>query len=597
MIQELDYILDPIHGNISVTKLERKIIESTLFNRLNYITQLSTVFFVHPSANHVRSSHSIGVMYLSSKYFTNAINNSSEDVQNKFLVEYHSVIQDILKSNKKCTKADRHSDTEIRCTYSNRLTEELRNFNFNIFKTTNEDTESFYILLQAVRIAALLHDVGHLPFSHLAETSLDSVYNLIKDKGAKTQTEDEFCSLYDSHVAENDPLHEILGEKIIALIFEEIFDTQDLDDDYIQYVELIQTIVNNIIVNYYDTENNIDFKILHNVIAGMIDVDRLDYVTRDISSLGAKITSYDLEKILLNTVLVEKDKSFFIGLRVCIVEEVEHFLESRFHLYNSFLFSASAVKKYQILNQVLIRSCVRYLQDENNVDDKTSFLYELPLNISGLWCPLKIIDGVLENYYDATDLLFQYDESWLLYILKMEYFKLEREFYKSKNNFIDKPRTRKHFYGLREILFGENIFIPLWDSKNSFANFCGIEQKCVSLFTSRFVWGPNKKVLVSFFKELITKYEELDIYFATRQFKNGYEEDFILFENDTVIVPIKDISPIGNILQKLAYNEAPFYFYIRDNEGNALKRQEFEYELKSKLQELMTIKEKECVVQ
>jgi len=75
------YNLDPIHNNISLTKLERLIIESTLFNRLNYISQLSTAYFVYPSANHTRNSHSVGVMYLSTKYFKHSLLNSTSIIR------------------------------------------------------------------------------------------------------------------------------------------------------------------------------------------------------------------------------------------------------------------------------------------------------------------------------------------------------------------------------------------------------------------------------------------------------------------------------------------------------------------------------------
>lgn len=590
MIGKLNYILDPIHGNISITSLEQKIIESTLFNRLNYITQLSTVFFVHPSANHVRSAHSIGVMYIASKYFINAINNSSETVKNKFLINFQSDIEEIIKDNTIQGKKKRYdSDDSILSLDISMLSGELRNFNFKLEQMTHEETHIFYILLQAVRVSALLHDIGHLPFSHLSETSLETIYNLIRDKD-KTKIEEEYCKAYDDYVVtSDDKLHEILGNRIIDLLFEEIFRTIK-DENQKLYVKLIQSLAKNI-----TQETNENFKILHKIVSSMVDSDRLDYITRDSLNIGAKTLSYDIEKILLNAVLIDNRDELILGLKVDAISEVEHFLQSRFHLYNSFLFSASSVKKYQILNQILIRESVQFLKDGSN---EMTHDYKLPLDISGLWLPLLILGCEDCEDYDLIDMLFQYDESWLLYILKMKYFELERRFY-HEHHFDNKPRTRKHFYGLREILFGENLFHPLWENKNGFASFFGIEIEKIPNLTKSFFLPKNHKKLVHFFKDIVNKYSTLDIIFSIRKFDNGYKKDFIFIDSEGTI-KIEDVSPIESIMRLMVFNEAPFYFYVRDDQDQLMQKELFQKDLQQGFNELINPKTQgvqSCVAQ
>jgi HD superfamily phosphohydrolase len=112
-------IRDPIHVFVHVTNEERRLIDSRFFQRLRHIQQLSLTSLVYPSATHTRFEHSLGVMELASRAF------------------------DVLMSN---------------------LTDEVRNAvslpgNLDYWKGV-------------LRLAALCHDLGHLPFSHSAEGEL-----------------------------------------------------------------------------------------------------------------------------------------------------------------------------------------------------------------------------------------------------------------------------------------------------------------------------------------------------------------------------------------------------------------------------------------
>ena len=101
-------IKDPIYGYIYVTEAEKKIIDSFPFQRLRRIRQLAGSEYVYPGANHTRFEHSIGVMHLTNRL-----------VKNPFFQKIFS----------------------------------------------NEES-------QTIRFAAMLHDVGHGPFSHVFEEIL-----------------------------------------------------------------------------------------------------------------------------------------------------------------------------------------------------------------------------------------------------------------------------------------------------------------------------------------------------------------------------------------------------------------------------------------
>jgi hypothetical protein len=57
-------ITDPIHKYIRITDIEKKLIDTEVFQRLRKIRQLAGAHLVYPSAQHTRFEHSLGVMHL-----------------------------------------------------------------------------------------------------------------------------------------------------------------------------------------------------------------------------------------------------------------------------------------------------------------------------------------------------------------------------------------------------------------------------------------------------------------------------------------------------------------------------------------------------
>ncbi len=111
----------PVHGFIRFSENERRIIDHWIFRRLRHIRQLALTEMVYPGATHTRFEHSLGVMELASRAFD----------------QLAATRGDLLEANLK------------------RVAELKRN--------------SLAIARQIVRMAGLLHDVGHACFSHAAE--------------------------------------------------------------------------------------------------------------------------------------------------------------------------------------------------------------------------------------------------------------------------------------------------------------------------------------------------------------------------------------------------------------------------------------------
>lgn len=114
-------IRDPIYGFIEMDSWERDIIDHPAFQRLRRIKQLAWTDMVYPGAVHTRFEHSLGVMHLATKMYESIVKKKRD-----YLVKYLGFNDNGLEIDKKF-----------------------------------------------IRLACLLHDIGHSPFSHAGEELMD----------------------------------------------------------------------------------------------------------------------------------------------------------------------------------------------------------------------------------------------------------------------------------------------------------------------------------------------------------------------------------------------------------------------------------------
>lgn len=209
----------PVHGFITVSDWERTIIDQPAFQRLRRIRQLAWTEYVYPGALHSRFEHSLGVMHTATLLFE-SIRSHSEAVL-KSELSYDD------------TGLGRHR--------------------------------------QLVRLAALLHDVGHAPFSHAAEELLPDQGN---GKGKYS--------------------HEQYSAAIIRKQLRSAIEDHKANQNYDFRADDVAALV----------EGSAGAKqglFWRDLLDGQMDADRMDYLLRDSHHLGVQYGRFDLHR-LINTI-------------------------------------------------------------------------------------------------------------------------------------------------------------------------------------------------------------------------------------------------------------------------------------------------------
>ena len=301
-------IRDEIHRDIFVPAHIARLIDTREFQRLRNIQQLATCHYVFPAATHNRFSHSLGAYHLA-----------------KTLCDHLNEVQPGIISD--------------------------------------EDTD-------LVSIAALLHDIGHPPFSHLLETDkVFANFHSHEDWG-KMMLESEETEI-------GAAIREVLGQKRTGRLFALYSGKSE-----------------------YEGEEIAPF--LREIVSSQLDVDRMDYMIRDQANSGAQIGGFDSARVIRALRVGDDGRLYAMqwGLPA-----IEAYLVTRYHLYSQVYFH----KVNQLTQEYLVRvlSRARTLANEGKL--------ELSKSLHNMLCNENLsvkeyvrltdadINGVLMDWADNDD--------------------------------------------------------------------------------------------------------------------------------------------------------------------------------------------------
>lgn len=335
-------IKDKIHDYINTTEIEYKIIETDYFQRLKHISQSGFIYTVYPGNRVSRFEHSLGCMHLAGMFIDNMFTNASAlslksvlpEEYDKGITIKESFINEFIKQYSEISGNDYELLDYIRYISDNTK---------NITKT--QVVES--IIWQSVRIAGLIHDIGHLPFSHDLEVIITKNLNLIN---LSHEDKLEYLRYYDGKY------HEFATIKI--------FDLPEMKECFQKHIP-IHNIVKYILKsknkkkhdelsnNKHNTNTDI-FYALREVVDSDIDADRGDYLKRDGDSSGVEMGNYDLSRLIQNIELyMTKDKEFFIRPSQYASSIVEQFLMERYRIYKYVHFHQKSVLANTLLSRIV----------------------------------------------------------------------------------------------------------------------------------------------------------------------------------------------------------------------------------------------------
>jgi uncharacterized protein len=226
---DLEIIRDPLWDNIRLDRSAVAALDTPTVQRLRYVRQLGHAFLVYPGATHTRFEHALGAYHLTRKAL-----------------------------------ASLEERGELAC-------------------VPDEDR-------LAVRLAALLHDIGHYPFSHALE-----------EAGFPSHEELGVAKLDRGELGQR--LREIGGPSFPARVGELI--TKQSPSP------------------------------LQGLISGSLDLDKIDYLSRDAFMCGVPYGTVDVERLLASLTLVETGGRSEVGVHEKGVSALESLLFAKYQMYRN----------------------------------------------------------------------------------------------------------------------------------------------------------------------------------------------------------------------------------------------------------------------
>lgn len=360
----LKLIKDPVIGNCVLSEIEAGILEMPVVNRLHALMQNGLAYRVFPSDTTSRFEHSIGVMFLSGEMYCRGMANALPRTRDRFLLKAWRTVLAPAKGIREGSDLLLAEAARLPEVIAEVLSPEFLNHHPGPTLSCRVPhlQAAHALLLQAVRLAGLLHDVGHFPCSHLFEDAL----RLLKCHGLPADIFQhlEKIGILVTELApslRDAALHEQAGFLIArAILYERIAKggrTTAIKDAVAKRVVLATLRI------LGHKENNrlsgTIFGALSELLCGDLDADRLDFVLRDGRRTGLVTASGDVDRILKMICLSENEKGFRFCPAIQALNDVQRCLLDRLRLYQ-YVYSHHRVWRLENMLKDGLRIVMKY---------------------------------------------------------------------------------------------------------------------------------------------------------------------------------------------------------------------------------------------
>ena len=285
-------IIDPIHDFIRVSDSELKIIDNPIFQRLRRIRQLSGAHLTYPSAQHSRFEHSLGVMHIAAR--------AGQTLHEKGILDLDQI--------------------------------------------------------DDLRIAALLHDIGHGPFSHLFE-------EVLQQKKKAT--------------------HENIGKDLITKTeIGDLLSKTGFDKKFIAKLAFGES----------------KFQFMNEMLSGSLSADLMDYLPRDGYFTGAEHAKIDHKRIT-QSLDVYKNK---LALEKSALYSFESMVHSRYQMFKAVYFHKTVrAAEVMLLESIKLADSelgFTSLDLDDYVKLTDDYVVLQLINLTGATSELKRAKKIAQNY-------------------------------------------------------------------------------------------------------------------------------------------------------------------------------------------------------
>ena len=249
-----EILRDPVWNNIRIDELTLTLVDTEVFQRLRYVRQLGWTYLVYPGATHTRFEHALGTHHLSRRTLA-------------LLCEA-------------------------------------------------EDSTSISEIDQAiVRSAALLHDVGHYPFSHALE-EIGALHH--EDVARPLITEGSVAAILSSQLGKDAP------------------------------------------TKVFDLIRGRSESPLQGLISGSLDLDKIEYLKRDAFMCGVPYGEIDVDRLTNSLVIVDDPETGrrTLGVREKALSALESLLFAKYQMYRN-VYWHHAVRGATAMYKRLVEDAVR----------------------------------------------------------------------------------------------------------------------------------------------------------------------------------------------------------------------------------------------